>query len=127
VTLAVAYLALGGLITLAFGVAYLVRTKWMAAMTGIELPTAGARADYRAIFGGAQVALGLYFVRAATVPSWRAPAIAAIALFALGFGVARMGSLAVDRVRRHPQWWVGALEVLAGLIGLWLLAGLPAR
>ena len=111
-----AYLAIGGLATLGFGVAYLARSDVMARMVGIALPSPGARADYRAIYGGAQVALGLYFVLAALTPEWRRPGLAGLALFAAGFGVARMASLARERAWRHPQWIVGALELLGGIV-----------
>ena len=123
-TLAIAWLAIGAAITLGFGVAYLLRSHAMARMVGIALPTAGARADYRAIYGGAQVGVGLFFALAAWLPAWRAPGLAALALFALGFGVARVGSLAREGVGRDPQWIVGALEMFGGVVAAWLLLAL---
>ncbi len=117
-----AYLALGALVTIGFGVAYLADSHAMGRMVGIALPSAGARADYRAIYGGAQVGVGFFFALAAWRPAWHQPGLAALALFALGFGIARVASLGVDRVRRDPQWIVGALEIVAGLGAAWLLA-----
>jgi hypothetical protein len=113
---AVVVLALGAVVTFGFGVAYLAASRRMARMVGIDIPSPGARADYRAIYGGAQVALGVFFALAASRPAWREPGLAALALFAAGFGVARLGSLAVERDRRDPQWIVGALELVAGLV-----------
>lgn len=119
------YLGLGGLVTLGFGVAYLVRTSRMARMVGIGLPSASARADYRAIYGGSQIAIGGFFLLAAREPEWHQSALLALGMFAAGFGVVRVGSLAIDRGGRDVQWIVGVLEVIAGVIALWLMRGLP--
>jgi uncharacterized protein DUF4345 len=119
--LAAGYLVLGGVVTIAFGIVYLVRSRLMARIVGIELRTAAARADYRSIYGGAQVCIGTFFCIAAGQPTWRTPGLVALGLFALGFGVTRLGSLALDRVRRDVQWLVGTLEIVAGVIALLLL------
>lgn len=120
-TLAAIYLYVGALITVGFGVAYLVATRQMARMVGIAIESAGARADYRAIYAGSQIAIGVFFAIAAHVQPWRAPGVVALSLYACGFGIARLGSLAADGVKRHPQWIVGALELLAGLVGVWMV------
>jgi hypothetical protein len=126
-SLAVAVLALGAAVTFGFGVAYVVASRRMARMVGIEIPTPSARADYRAIYGGAQIALGVFFALAAWRPAWREAGLAALALFAAGFGVARLGSLAAERAGRDPQWIVGALEVIAGIVAAAALAAYRAR
>ena len=119
--IAAGYLALGGLVTLAFGALYLVRSRLMARMVGIDLRPGRARADYRSIYGGSQIAIGFFFCLAAWQPGWRGAGLAALSLFALGFGGTRLASLAYDRVGRDAQWVVGALEILAGVIGFLLL------
>jgi hypothetical protein len=93
----------------------------MARLVGIELPSAPAGADYRSIYGGAQIGVGMFFCLAASQPGWQAPGLAALALFALGFGVTRLASLAFDRVRHNFQWIVGGLEIVAGVIAALLL------
>src|SRR3954464_12956989 len=100
------YLSLAGLVTIGFGITYLMRSHAMAHMVGIELPTAPARADYRSTYGGAQIAIGIFFCVAAGRPTWHTAGLAAVTLFALGFGVTRLSSLAVERVRRDFQWVV---------------------
>jgi hypothetical protein len=120
--LAAIYLGFGGVVTFGFGVAYLVRSERMARMVGIELRSARARADYRAIYGGAQVALGVFFVWAACRPDWRQAGLAALALFTLGFGLARLLSLMMDRAGRDVQWIVGIIETILGLIAFCLMA-----
>jgi uncharacterized protein DUF4345 len=116
------YLGFGGIVTLGFGVAYFFRSQTMARMVGIELPSVHARADYRAIYGGSQIGLGLFFIWAACHPGWRGAGLAALGLFALGFGIARLLSLALDRAGRDVQWIVGAIETLLGVIAFWLPA-----
>jgi hypothetical protein len=109
------------LVTLGFGVLYLVRSRLMARMVGMHLPSASARADYRSIYGGAQIAIGIFFCLTAWEPTWRRPGLVGLTLFVLGFGVTRLTSLASERVGRDVQWVVGALEVIAGIVGAVLL------
>lgn len=116
------YLGFGGLVTIGFGVAYLVRSQRMARMVEIELRSARARADYRAIYGGAQIGVGLFFMVAAWRPSWRDAGLAGLGFFVLGFGVARLLSLAIDRAGRDLQWIVGAIETVLGLTAFCFLA-----
>ena len=120
-TAAVAYLSLGGLITFCFGVAYLVRCRTMARMVGIKLPSRQARADYRAMYGGAQIGTGIFFCVAALRPNWLQPGISALTLFAFGFGLIRLASLARERVGRDFQWLVGLLEIGGGMVGVVIL------
>ncbi len=122
-TLRTVYLLAAALIAGGFAVAYLVRSTAMARMVGIAIPSPSARADYRAIYGGAQLGIGIFLAAAALRPAWHEPGLWAAALFAGGFGVARLGSLAVDRRGPDFQWTVGAVEVLAGAAGVWLALG----
>jgi hypothetical protein len=116
------YLGFGGLVTIGFGIAYLLRSKRMARMVEIELPSERARADYRAIYGGAQIGLGIFFIVAASRPSWREAGLAGLGFFVLGFGVARLLSLAMERAGRDVQWIVGAIETVLGLTAFYFLA-----
>ena len=117
----VIYLWIAAVVTVGFGLAYLVRSAAMARFVGLALPSASARADYRAIYGGAQIGIGVFFAAAARHRDWDAPGLWAAALFAIGFGLVRLGSLALDRAsRRNPQWVVGVLELTAGIAATWL-------
>jgi Domain of unknown function (DUF4345) len=118
-----AYLWVAGAVTVGFGLIYLARAAAMARMVGVGIPSASARADYRAIYGGAQIGVGVFFAAAAHHAEWHRPGLWAVALFAGGFGIARLGSLALDRMGRNPQWIVGGLELSAGLAAAWLASG----
>jgi inner membrane protein involved in colicin E2 resistance len=120
--LAAIYLGFGGLVTVGFGIAYLIRSERMARMVEIVLPSVRARADYRAIYGGAQIGIGLFFLVAAWRTSWRQAGLAGLALFVLGFGVVRLFSLALERAGRDVQWIVGAIETVLGLIAFYFAA-----
>ena len=89
-------------------------------MVGIELSNGRARADYRAIYAGSQIGIGIFFLLAAANADWLEPGLVALGLFAGGFGLLRLGSLAADRQGRDIQWIVGALELMAGILALWL-------
>lgn len=118
---AAAYLVLGGIGTIGFGIAYAVRTQPMARMVGIEVSSASARADYRAIYAGSQIGVGVFFLLTAWRPLWLQAGLAALALFAGGFGIVRLSSLAAERAHWQFQWIVGVLEIIAGTIAAWLL------
>ena len=90
----------------------------MAGRVEIQLPSPPARADYRAIYGGSQIGIGLFFCLAAWQQSWRVSGLVALGVFALGFGIARLSSMAYERVRRNWQWIAGTLEIVAGAISL---------
>lgn len=91
-------------------------------MVGIDLTDGHARADYRAIYSGSQIGIGIFFLLAAMNPGWLRPGLVALGLFAGGFGIIRLGSLTADRVGRDFQTLVGALELAAGLLAFWLAA-----
>src|SRR5436309_15351700 len=103
------YLWLAGITTSGFGMVYLIRSRAMARMVGIEIPSAAARADYRAIYAGGQITIGVFFCLAALKREWREPGVAAVTLVALGFGVTRLVSLGYERAGRDIQWIVGTL------------------
>lgn len=95
-------------------------------MVDIALPTASARADFRAIYGGAELGMALFFALAARRPAWVRPGLAALALIVGGFGAVRLGSLAVDAAPTPGAaaallWLVGATELAGALLCAWAL------
>jgi hypothetical protein len=124
--LARALLVAGALVSGGFGVLYTVRPEWLAGVVDIALPTASARADFRAIYGGAELGMALFFALAARRPAWVRPGLAALALIVGGFGAVRLGSLALDaapaRGTAAPLLWVvGAVELTGALLCAWAL------
>jgi hypothetical protein len=92
----------------------------------IALPTASARADFRAIYGGAELGMALFFALAARRPDWMRPGLAALALIVGGFGAVRLGSLALDAAPARGAaapllWGVGAIELVGALLCAWAL------
>jgi hypothetical protein len=95
----------------------------------IALPTASARADFRAIYGGAELGMALFFALAARRPAWVRPGLAALALIVGGFGAVRLGSLALDAAPAPGTaapllWAVGAIELTGALLCAWALTRL---
>ncbi|MDQ3948946.1 MAG: DUF4345 domain-containing protein [Gemmatimonadota bacterium] len=123
--LARALLVAGALVSGGFGLLYTVRPEWLAGVVDIALPTASARADFRAIYGGAELGMALFFALAARRPAWVRPGLAALALIVGGFGAARLGSLALDaapaRGAAAVLWAVGATELASALLCAWAL------
>jgi hypothetical protein len=60
-----------------------------AAITEISLPTAMARTDLRATYGGLDLAVGIFLWICARRDQWIRPGLVALALTAAGFGGGR--------------------------------------
>jgi hypothetical protein len=126
VLLARTLLIAGALVSGAFGLLYTVRPAWLAGVVDIALPTASARADFRAIYGGAELGMALFFALAARRSAWVRPGLAALALIVGGFGVVRLASLALDAGPTRGSaasllWAVGATELAGALACAWAL------
>ncbi len=124
--LARALLIAGALVSGVFGLLYTVRPEWLAGVVDIALPTASARADFRAIYGGAELGMALFFALAARRPAWVRPGLAALALIVGGFGAVRLGSLALDVAPTRGAaaallWVVGAIELFGAFLCAWAL------
>jgi hypothetical protein len=121
-------LVAGAFVSGVFGLLYTVRPEWLAGVVDIALPTASARADFRAIYGGAELGMALFFAVAARRPAWVRPGLAALGLIVGGFGAVRLGSLALDPAPRGDAdtllWAVGAVELSGALLCTWTFSRL---
>jgi hypothetical protein len=129
--LARALLVAAALVSGAFGLVYTVQPEWLAGVVDIALPTASARADFRAIYGGAELGMAVFFALAARRPGWVRPGLAAAALIVGGFGIVRLASLALDPAAARGAaatllWAVGAIELSGALLCAWALRRLRA-
>ena len=116
--LARALLVLGAVVAGGFGLVYTIRPEWLAGLVDIALPTAAARADFRATYGGAQLGIAAFCALAAARPPWYRPALLALGLTVGGFGVVRLSSLALDGVFPRLLLAVGVIELAGAFLCL---------
>lgn len=86
-----------GVTFVAIGAGFLVRPVSWAAWLEIALPTATARTDLRATYGGFDLAFGIFLLVAARRADWVAPGLVANALALGGFAAGRLLGFAVER------------------------------
>ena len=88
-----ALLMLNGLILAGYGAACLVSPALPAAYMGVELGSAGGPVEFMAMYGGLQLAAGLYFMRCGIASSRVLEGIRLMAVLFAGLGLARLAGL----------------------------------
>jgi hypothetical protein len=73
----------------------LIPVQW-ASLVDISLPTALARIDFRATYGGFNLAIGVFLARCASRPEWLRPGLVALALSGAGYGGGRLVGIVVE-------------------------------
>ena len=89
-------LVLLGVIFAGFGVAFLLWPSQMAMRVGIPLVTMAGTTDVRALYGGLEIGLGVFFAIAAASRAWRVPGLLAAFCALAGMGLARALGIALD-------------------------------
>jgi Domain of unknown function (DUF4345) len=96
VTLPRGLLLLLGVVFVPFGVWGIVHPVAATALTDVQLPTATALADGRAIYGGVTLGLGAFFLLAAAMPSMARAGLWVAFLTLGGAGSARALGVVLD-------------------------------
>ena len=102
-----------GLLWIALGVVGLIAPVMILASVGLDISTADAHAEARAMYGGAQIGLGLFFVYCSRAAASQRTGLIALALVAAGFGLARSFGIAVDGARGGITFFALTTEVFA--------------
>jgi hypothetical protein len=128
VSIFIVIIFLTGIGFLAFGVAYALWPSRMASVTDVALPTASARTDFAATYGGFQIGFGLFLLACARTPAlYPAGLWAGIAALG-GFAAVRTVGIFVAERRVKQAIWFGLwLEILGLIINLWGLQQLGLR
>src|SRR4051812_34768200 len=114
-------LRLTALVFAAFGVALLVRPALLGGL-GIELGRPTAVTEIRAIYGGLELGLALFFALASTREAWLHPALFAQAVALSGILLARLAGVVADGSAEPAILLFAAIEA----VGV-ALAGLALR
>jgi hypothetical protein len=102
-----------GIIWLGYGLMALVAPTAVVDAAGIALGTADAMTDVRAVYGGAQIGLGLLLLYCSRVPAMLRPGLIALGLIASGILLARVTGIVVDGARGGFTFFALSTEVVA--------------
>lgn len=94
------------------GVAFLIAPSTMASFVDVMLHSVTADNDIRAVYGGVNIGLGVFFAISATRPAWYQPALFVVILTLGGLAGARFLSWAVAGMPSAIGFALHASEVL---------------
>jgi hypothetical protein len=115
-------LALTAVGFLGFGLAFTFRPDQMAALIEIALPSATARVDFAATYGGFELGVGAFLLYCARRPGWLEPGLLAATLALSGFAMIRLLGIAASGGQvRSAIYGALALETLGVLVNGWAL------
>jgi hypothetical protein len=111
-------LALGAAVFVGIGAWYTLDPTAVGAIFPDGNGTLDARTEVRAVFGGIELAVGVFFALGVFGASLRAPALLLACLVSFGAGLARVGGMLLegDTAGLQPLW--AALEVAGGAVAL---------
>jgi hypothetical protein len=124
-TLARVTLWLGALAFAGIGIGFLVIPVRWAAVVDIVLPTATARTDLRATYGGFDLAIGVLLACCALRADWLRPGLVAFGLAAAGFGGGRLIGILVERTASRLMLGFLTIEIASVLVAAYALRRLP--
>ena len=111
-----------GLGFIGFGAACALLPRRMAALTEMDLPSASARTDFAATYGGFQLGFGCFLLTCTRSPTWLEPGLVAAAAALAGFAGIRALGIVASRIRVSIIIWVALGIELAGFaLNLWAL------
>jgi len=105
---------------LAMGVAALVRPAWVVGRFDVAVPTAAARNEVRAVYGGFGLAVGAGLLWSATDERLTGVALLAVAFALLGMAAGRLVSAVIDRTVNPWVWTFFAVETILGGLAIYL-------
>jgi hypothetical protein len=116
-------LAFTGAAFIGFGCAFTFWPDAMARVVDIGLPTATARVDLAATYGGFELGFGIFLLLCLRRPAWLEPGLYAGALALAGFAVVRLGTLLMTGPAVRPAIYLAlTLEIGGVVLNLWALS-----
>jgi hypothetical protein len=123
--LAKAFLLLCGVVFIGFGLGFLAVPVQWAAVIDISLPSAMARTDLRATYGGFGLAIGVFWALSAFRAAWIRPGLVALGLAAAGFGGGRLIGILLEGTASPLMLFYLACEVPTAALAFFLVRRLP--
>jgi len=109
------------LIFIIVGAGFLLIPRQYADVLEISLPTAMARTDVRATYGGLELGFGVFLILCVVRREWIRPGLWALALATGGFATGRLIGFVAEETINNFMLVFLALEVLVTLLALVLL------
>jgi hypothetical protein len=117
-------LRLGALVFLVIGALFLVAPAYWAAVVDISLPTAMARTDLRATYGGFDLCFGLFLGLCTLRPDWIRSGLVAMGLALAGYAGGRLVGFFVEGRADKLMIVFGAVEAIGATVAFMLQARL---
>ena len=103
------------------GAAFLLIPGKYAEVLEISLPTAMARMDVRATYGGLELGFGIFLILCAVRREWVRPGLWALALATGGFAAGRLIGLLAEKTMSNFMLFFLVSEIVVTLLALLLL------
>jgi Domain of unknown function (DUF4345) len=113
---------------LGFGCAFTFWPEAMARVVDIGLPTATAKVDLAATYGGFELGFGIFLLLCLRRRAWLEPGLYAGAFALAGFAIVRLGTLLLTGSPVRPAIYLAlVLEVGGVILNIWALGVLHPR
>jgi hypothetical protein len=122
-----AIVLLNALVFVDFGAAFLAKPQALAQLLDIELGSASALADMRAMYGGLPLALGILFFSALRRAAWLAPGLLLVIATSAGLALGRLYSMPASGLPAPAIFVLLASEVASLVWGLLAFRALEVR
>ena len=109
------------LIFVAVGAVFLAFPQQYGQLLELSLPTAMARTDVRATYGGLELGLGVFLILCVVRREWTRAGLWALALATGGFAAGRIVGLAFERTISSVMAGFLALEIVVTLLAVFVL------
>ena len=109
------------LIFIVVGAGFLLIPRQYANILEISLPTAVARTDVRATYGGLELGFGIFLVLCVVRREWIRPGLWALALGTGGFATGRLVGLVAEGTINNFMLFFLMLELAVTLLAVFLL------
>ena len=120
-TPAKAVLLSGAAVFIGIGVMFLAAPVYWGSVVEIPLPTAMARTDFRATYGGFDFAVGVFLGISALRTGWLRPGLLAMGLASAGFCGGRMLGMLVEGTSSPLMLVFAAIEATSAALAFYLL------
>ena len=124
--LASAIVAINAAIWISFGPAFYFWPEAIGEFLGIALQNPTALADFRAMYGGAPLGVGLFMAMGLRCADWFKPALMVVILGTGGILLGRLISVAYDSNVEAFMWGFIVLEVIMLAVATWTYRNLEA-
>lgn len=105
-----------------FGIACLVRPKSMLKRVDVRASSSRGTTELRAMYGGLELGLGVFFAAAAAKPEWSRPALVAQTLGLGALAASRLAGILADHPRGPLMKVLFVAESSAAVLGAAALA-----